>query len=214
VPSVVVDGEFAAAGPAAGQALQQRAAVPNGAGAGLVCGGAGVLADPLLVGQVVIPVQEPLVVVGDAHLPDPGDPAIRRSANGLPSIRVSTCTSRQHIPAGSTRLKGGSAALRNNSSGAATTAPSKRSRPTSATGSSDGTTIRNPSSGRRPPSRSSARSEDLCDESKAQHTSRSRPALRVRASCGSRRSPRGWFAGRRQLSARRTRRGRPACRPL
>ena len=36
VPSVVVDGEFAAAGPAGGQALQQRAALPDGAGAGLV----------------------------------------------------------------------------------------------------------------------------------------------------------------------------------
>src|SRR5664280_3851860 len=69
VPSVVVDGEFAAAGPAAGQPLQQRAALPDGAGAGLVGDRADVLADPLLVGQVVVPVQESFVVVRDAHLP-------------------------------------------------------------------------------------------------------------------------------------------------
>src|SRR5664280_844345 len=78
VPSVVVDGELAAAGPAGGQALQQRAALPDGAGAGLVCGGADVPPDPLLVGQVVIPVQESLMVVRDADLPlvaaDPAPP--------------------------------------------------------------------------------------------------------------------------------------------
>jgi len=60
-PPVVVDGEFAAAGPAGGQALQERAALPDSACAGLVGRRADVLADPLLVGQEVIPVQEPLV---------------------------------------------------------------------------------------------------------------------------------------------------------
>ena len=76
LPPVVVDGEFAAAGTAGGQALQQRAALPDGAGARLVRSGADVPADPLLVGQVVVPVQEPLVVVGDAHLPVvPAEPA-------------------------------------------------------------------------------------------------------------------------------------------
>ena len=51
MPPVVVDGEFAAAGPAGGQVLQQRAALPDGAGAGLVRDRADVPADPLLVGQ-------------------------------------------------------------------------------------------------------------------------------------------------------------------
>ena len=76
VPPVVVDGEFAAAGPAGGQALQQGAALPDGAGPGLVRDRPDVPADPLLVGQVVVPVQEPLVVVGDEHLPVvPAEPA-------------------------------------------------------------------------------------------------------------------------------------------
>ena len=55
VPSVIVDREFATAGAAGGQALQQRAALPDGPGAGLVRGGADVPPDPLLVGQVVVP---------------------------------------------------------------------------------------------------------------------------------------------------------------
>ena len=69
LPPVVVDGEFAAAGPAGGQALQQGAALPDGAGPGLVGHRPDVPADALLVGQVVVPVQETLVVLGDAHLP-------------------------------------------------------------------------------------------------------------------------------------------------
>ena len=67
--AVVVDGEFAAAGPAGDQPLQQGATLPHRAGAGLMRGRADVGADPCLVGQVGVPVDESLVVVDDADLP-------------------------------------------------------------------------------------------------------------------------------------------------
>ena len=67
--ALVVDGELAAAGPAGGQALQQGAALADRAGAGLMRHRAGVLPDLGLVGLVGVPVDEPLVVVFDQHLP-------------------------------------------------------------------------------------------------------------------------------------------------
>ena len=67
--AVVEDGQFAAAGSAGDQPLQQGAALPQRAGAGLVGLGADVGADAVLVGQVGVPVDEPLVVVDDADLP-------------------------------------------------------------------------------------------------------------------------------------------------
>jgi len=81
-------------------------------------------------------------------------PAIRKWLAEHPRFYMHFTPSRQHIPAGSTRSKDGSAASPNNSSGAAITAQSKRSRLTSATGSRHGTKTRNLSSGPRPPSRS------------------------------------------------------------
>ena len=67
--AVVVDGQFAAAGPAGDQPLQQGAALPQRAGAGLVGLGTDVGADAYLVGQVGVPVDESLVVAGDSDLP-------------------------------------------------------------------------------------------------------------------------------------------------
>jgi len=67
--AVVVDGELAAAGPAGGQPLQQRAALPDRAGARLVRPRAGVGADAGLVGLVGVPVDEPAMVLGDEYLP-------------------------------------------------------------------------------------------------------------------------------------------------
>src|SRR5262249_38326880 len=67
--AVVVDGEFASAGPAGGQPVQQGATLPHRAGTGLMRGRADVGADPGLVGQVGVPVDESLVVVDDAALP-------------------------------------------------------------------------------------------------------------------------------------------------
>ena len=67
--AVVVDGEFAPADPAGGQPLQQRAALADRAGAGLVRRRADVGADAGLVGLVGVPVDEPAVVLGDEHLP-------------------------------------------------------------------------------------------------------------------------------------------------
>src|SRR5680860_1047833 len=69
VGALVVDGELAGAGPAGGQALQQRAAFPHGPGAGLVRLGTDVGTDAGLVGLVGVPVEEPVVVVGDEDLP-------------------------------------------------------------------------------------------------------------------------------------------------
>ena len=67
--ALVVDGELAAADTAGGQPLQQRAALADRAGAGLMRHRADVLPDPGLVGLVGVPVDEPLVVVFDQHLP-------------------------------------------------------------------------------------------------------------------------------------------------
>ena len=67
--AVVVDGELAPAGPAGGQPLQQRAALPDRAGARLVGPRAGVGADAGLVGLVGVPVDEPAVMFGDQNLP-------------------------------------------------------------------------------------------------------------------------------------------------
>ncbi len=55
VPPVVVDGEFAAAIPAGGQVLQQRAALPHRAGAALVGDRPDVLTNPLLVPDTLWP---------------------------------------------------------------------------------------------------------------------------------------------------------------
>jgi hypothetical protein len=49
--------------------LQQRAAFPDRAGAGLVRHGPDVAADAGLVGLVGVPVDEPAVVICDEHLP-------------------------------------------------------------------------------------------------------------------------------------------------
>src|SRR5215213_6889196 len=66
---VVVDGELAATRPAGGQPLQQRAALPDRAGAGLVGPRAGVGADAGLVGLVGVPVDEAAVMFLDQNLP-------------------------------------------------------------------------------------------------------------------------------------------------
>ena len=65
----VEDGELAAAGPAGGQALQQRAAFPDRAGARLAGLRPDVGADAGLVALVGVPVGEPGVVIGDEDLP-------------------------------------------------------------------------------------------------------------------------------------------------
>src|SRR6266702_1454228 len=60
---------LAAAGPAGGQALQQRAAFPDRAGARLAGLRADVGPDAFLVGEVGVLVGEPLVMAGDEDLP-------------------------------------------------------------------------------------------------------------------------------------------------
>ena len=67
--AAVEDRELAAAGPAGGQALQQRAAFPDRAGARLAGLRADVAADAGLVGQVGVPADESGVVIGDEDLP-------------------------------------------------------------------------------------------------------------------------------------------------
>jgi hypothetical protein len=69
VLAVVVDSQFAAARPAGGQALQQRAAFADRAGAGLMRHRADILPDLVLVGLVGVPVDEPGVVIFDEHFP-------------------------------------------------------------------------------------------------------------------------------------------------
>ena len=78
----------------------------------------------------------------------------------LASTRASTCTTRQPIPAGSTKWNDGSPNSPANSSNAATTAACRPSKRTSAPGSPPGTTIPNRSSGPRPPSTSSSPSNN------------------------------------------------------
>ena len=65
----VEDRELAAAFPAGGQALQQRAAFPDRAGARLAGLRADAGADAGLAGLVGVPVGEPGVVIGDEDLP-------------------------------------------------------------------------------------------------------------------------------------------------
>ena len=76
------------------------------------------------------------------------------------STPASTFTTRQPIPAGSTRSNGGSPNSPANSSNAATTAASKPSKKTSAPGLPPGTTTQNRSYGPKPLSRSSNQSHD------------------------------------------------------
>ena len=66
--AAVEDGQLTAAGPAGGQALQQRAAFPDRAGARLAGLRADVGADALLVGQVGVPADEPGVSLGSPSL--------------------------------------------------------------------------------------------------------------------------------------------------
>ena len=70
----VEDGELAAVRAAGGQALQQRAAFPDRAGARLAGLRPGVAADAGLVGLVGVPVDEPGVVIGDEDLGPTGCP--------------------------------------------------------------------------------------------------------------------------------------------
>jgi hypothetical protein len=60
--ALVVDGELAAAGAAGRQALQQRAALADRPGSGLVCHRPDILLDPRLVGEVVLPADVSLLV--------------------------------------------------------------------------------------------------------------------------------------------------------
>ncbi len=70
-----------------------------------------------------------------------------------------------------TSSSGSSATSPPTCSNAPTTEASRPSKPTSASGSKPGTKTPNPSSGPRPPNRSSAASDDLCSESQMQDTS-------------------------------------------
>jgi hypothetical protein len=67
--AVVVDGQFAPAGAAGGQALQQGAALADRAGAGLVRLRSGIATNADLVGLEGIPVDEPAMVLDDEDLP-------------------------------------------------------------------------------------------------------------------------------------------------
>ena len=67
--AAVEHGEFTATVAAGGQALQQRGAFPDRAGARLVPFGPDVAADALLVGLVGVPVDEPGMMLGDEDLP-------------------------------------------------------------------------------------------------------------------------------------------------
>jgi len=80
--AAVEDGQLAAAGPAGGQALQQRGAFPDRAGARLAGLRAGIRPDAGLVGQVSVPAGEPGVVIGNEDLPLV---AVRRRLRRAPS---------------------------------------------------------------------------------------------------------------------------------
>src|SRR5207302_810535 len=67
--AAVEDGQLAAARAAGGQALQQRGALPDRAGARPAGLRADIRPDAGLVGQVGLPVDEPGVVIGDEDLP-------------------------------------------------------------------------------------------------------------------------------------------------
>ena len=93
-----------------------------------------------------------------------------RSSNGSNPIPGSTCTSPRLIHRGSTRSNGSSSTSPPISSNAPTTAAFKRSKPTSATGSRDGTRTRSRSSGPKLRNRSSTALNDFYNELPAQDT--------------------------------------------
>jgi hypothetical protein len=105
-----------------------------------------------------------------------------RSSGGWPPTHASTCTSSRPAPHGSTRSNASSPSSPPNCSNAACIPASLPWRPTSAPGSIPGTRIRSRLCGQRAPTRSSAPSHDIVNESQAQtlgegvRGGRSRPA--------------------------------------